>query len=79
MDFFPLLFAVPRVVGWLAHWRQMMMARGGVKIWRPRELYVGEGKRDYVNMQERKPAKPSLGSEPSEVRHPIVPKFRAGD
>jgi Citrate synthase, C-terminal domain len=22
MDFFPVLFAVPRVVGWLAHWRQ---------------------------------------------------------
>lgn len=27
------LFAVPRVVGWLAHWRQMMLQKGGVKIW----------------------------------------------
>jgi citrate synthase len=32
-DFFPVLFAVPRVVGWLAHWRQMMLQKGGLKIW----------------------------------------------
>ena len=38
MDFFPVLFAVPRVVGWLAHWRQMMLQEGGVKIWRPRQV-----------------------------------------
>ncbi len=38
MDFFPVLFAVPRVVGWLAHWRQMMHQEGGVKIWRPRQV-----------------------------------------
>lgn len=53
MDFFPVLFAVPRVVGWLAHWRQMMLQEGGVKIWRPRQIYVGAGKRDYVPMAER--------------------------
>ena len=54
LDFFPVLFAVPRVVGWLAHWRQMMLQEGkyvvlypwqslifglgGVKIWRPRQV-----------------------------------------
>ncbi|KAF9068261.1 peroxysomal citrate synthase [Rhodocollybia butyracea] len=48
LDFFPVLFAVPRVVGWLAHWRQMMLQPGGVKIWRPRQIYVGETKREYV-------------------------------
>ncbi|KAJ7475932.1 peroxysomal citrate synthase [Mycena latifolia] len=52
-DFFPVLFAVPRVVGWLAHWRQMMLQTGGVKIWRPRQIYVGAGKRDYVPVDER--------------------------
>ena len=26
LDFFPVLFAVPRVVGWLAHWRQVRLA-----------------------------------------------------
>lgn len=40
LDYFPVLFAVPRAVGWLAHWRQMMLAPGGVKIWRPRQKYV---------------------------------------
>lgn len=25
LDFFPVLFAVPRVVGWLAHWRQVLL------------------------------------------------------
>ncbi|KII85036.1 hypothetical protein PLICRDRAFT_116779 [Plicaturopsis crispa FD-325 SS-3] len=53
MDFFPVLFAVPRVVGWLAHWRQMMLQPGGVKIWRPRQIYVGAGKRDYVPVDQR--------------------------
>ncbi|KAF9048618.1 peroxysomal citrate synthase [Panaeolus papilionaceus] len=53
LDFFPVLFAVPRVVGWLAHWRQMMLQEGGVKIWRPRQIYVGAGKRDYVPIEER--------------------------
>ncbi|KZP25196.1 peroxysomal citrate synthase [Athelia psychrophila] len=53
MDFFPVLFVVPRVVGWLAHWRQMMLQPGGVKIWRPRQIYVGAGKRDYVPVDER--------------------------
>jgi len=53
LDFFPVLFAVPRVVGWLAHWRQMMLQDGGVKIWRPRQVYVGETKRDYVPVDER--------------------------
>lgn len=41
MDFFPVLFVVPRVVGWLAHWRQMMLQDGGVKIWRPRQVRLG--------------------------------------
>ncbi|KAF6759935.1 peroxysomal citrate synthase [Ephemerocybe angulata] len=53
LDFFPVLFAVPRVVGWLAHWRQMMLQDGGVKIWRPRQIYVGEGKREYVPVDQR--------------------------
>ncbi|KAG6039146.1 hypothetical protein E4U41_003162 [Claviceps citrina] len=53
LDFYPVLFAVPRCVGWLAHWRQQMLTPSGVKIWRPRQLYVGEGERNYVEMQDR--------------------------
>lgn len=52
LDFFPVLFAVPRVAGWLAHWKQSL-DQGSGKIWRPRQLYVGEQKRDYVSMEER--------------------------
>ena len=44
-----------------------MLESGGVKIWRPLQVYVGEGKRDYVDISERKEGKPSLGSEPTEV------------
>ena len=67
MDYYPVLFAVPRVVGWLAHWRQMMLGSGGVKIWRPLQVYVGAGKRDYVGISDRKEGKATLGSEPTEV------------
>lgn len=53
-SFYPVLFAVPRCVGWLAHWRQQMLTPSGVKIWRPRQLYVGSGERDYVEARNRK-------------------------
>jgi len=52
LDFFPILFAVPRVAGWLAHWKQML-DHGNGKIWRPRQVYVGEGLRDYVPIEKR--------------------------
>lgn len=68
-DYYPVLFAVPRVVGWLAHWRQLMLNPKGVKIWRPRQLYVGEGERDYVNMDTRKEVDPTPASSPTEVPH----------
>lgn len=66
-DYFPLLFAIPRVVGWLAHWRQLMLQQGGVKIWRPRQLYVGEGERDYVPIGQRRNGSKE---EPVPVEHP---------
>ncbi|KAK2074060.1 hypothetical protein P8C59_008297 [Phyllachora maydis] len=53
LDFYPVLFAVPRCVGWLAHWRQMMLNPQGVKIWRPRQLYQGEAERHYVDVAAR--------------------------
>lgn len=53
LDFFPILFAVPRVAGWLAHWKQSLDS-GNAKIWRPRQLYIGEKRRDYVPLEERK-------------------------
>ncbi|TDL25806.1 peroxysomal citrate synthase [Rickenella mellea] len=68
LDFFPVLFAVPRVVGWLAHWRQMMLQPGGVKIWRPRQIYVGPTKRDYIPIDSRVPVE-GLKRTPTVVQH----------
>lgn len=70
LDFYPVLFAVPRCVGWLAHWRQQMLTKSGVKIWRPRQLYVGAGEREYVDEDVRKEKEgASVFDAPVEVEH----------
>jgi citrate synthase len=51
-DFFPVLFAIPRVAGWLAHWKESYSVKDG-KIWRPRQVYVGHGKRPYLPIDLR--------------------------
>jgi citrate synthase len=51
-DQFTVLFAIPRTVGWLAQWQEML-ADGDKKIARPRQIYVGEEKRDFVSIGER--------------------------
>ncbi|QRW18118.1 citrate synthase [Rhizoctonia solani] len=66
LDFFPVLFAVPRVVGWLAHWRQMMLQPGGVKIWRPRQVYAGAGRRDFIPIDQR-PTESDDDTDPKKV------------
>jgi len=52
MDMFPVLFAIPRVSGWLAQWQEMLLDPDQ-KISRPRQIYVGAGRRDYVSMDTR--------------------------
>ena len=42
---FPVLFAIPRTVGWLAQWDEMMRD-SDQKIARPRQIYIGPAKRD---------------------------------
>lgn len=49
---FTVLFALGRLPGWIAHWREMI-EDPGTKIGRPRQLYVGSTERDYVGMGER--------------------------
>ena len=49
---FTVLFALGRLPGWIAHWREMHDERGG-KIGRPRQVYVGYGERDYVGFDSR--------------------------
>ena len=52
IDFYPVLFAIGRTAGWLSQWREMLMDKAQ-KIARPRQLYLGEGQRDYVPMDKR--------------------------
>lgn len=51
-DMFTVLFALGRAPGWLAQWREQVMD-AEQKIARPRQVYLGEGERDYVPLSER--------------------------
>ena len=52
VELFPVLFAIPRTVGWLAQWQELLNDPEQ-KIARPRQVYVGEGSRDFVSIGER--------------------------
>jgi citrate synthase len=52
MEMFTVLFAIPRMVGWLAHWQELLQDPEQ-KISRPRQIYVGPDTRDYVPMAKR--------------------------
>jgi citrate synthase len=52
VNMFTVIFAVARTVGWISQWNEMM-ADSNRKIGRPRQLYVGETRRDYVPMGNR--------------------------
>src|SRR5216683_1630242 len=47
VEMFPVLFAIPRTAGWLAQWQEMI-EDPEQKIARPRQIYVGAERRDYV-------------------------------
>ena len=51
---FPVLFAIGRTVGWLAQWEEMLLDKAQ-RISRPRQIYTGEGERNYVAIANRKP------------------------
>ena len=46
------VFAISRTVGWISQWKEMI-AEKNQKIGRPRQLYVGETRRDYVDVKHR--------------------------
>jgi citrate synthase len=51
-DFFTVLFAIPRTVGWVAQWEEMVLD-AEQKIARPRQIYTGPKRRDYVPFDKR--------------------------
>ncbi len=50
-EMFTVIFATGRTPGWIAHWNEMIS--GPYKIGRPRQLYLGPTRRDYVPLDER--------------------------
>jgi citrate synthase len=48
---FTVLFAIPRMSGWLAHWDELLVE--GQKISRPRQWYTGAGERNYIDLANR--------------------------
>lgn len=52
MEYFPFLFAIPRASGWLAQWLEML-DDPEQKIMRPRQIYLGQSRRDYVPLDKR--------------------------
>ena len=52
VEMFPVLFAIPRTVGWLAQWDELL-EDPELSIARPRQIYVGSAQRDFVPMEKR--------------------------
>ncbi|MBB5397696.1 citrate synthase [Mucilaginibacter sp. AK015] len=51
-DMFTVLFALGRLPGWIAQWKEMKTNKE--PIGRPRQIYVGETNRDYISIKDRK-------------------------
>ncbi len=51
-NMYTVLFAIGRMPGWMAHWREMLHAEN-VIITRPRQIYVGEPLRHYQDIEQR--------------------------
>jgi citrate synthase len=49
-DLFTPVFAIARVAGWLAHWKEQLAAN---RIFRPTQIYTGDHGNDYVAMGDR--------------------------
>jgi len=56
-EMFTVLFALGRIPGWIAHWKEMM-EDPDVRIGRPRQIYTGDRRREYVPRASRRPSPP---------------------
>ena len=52
VEMFPVLFAIPRTVGWLAQWDELLEDTDQA-IARPRQVFQGSATRDFVPVEER--------------------------
>jgi citrate synthase len=58
-EMFTVLFAIPRTVGWLAQWQEMIVDPEQ-KIARPRQVWIGHETREFVPMEKRGKTEPVL-------------------
>jgi citrate synthase len=49
---FTVMFAIGRMPGWIAQWREVAQ-NPKLKIYRPRQIYVGHAERAFVPLQKR--------------------------
>ena len=49
---YAVIFAIGRTPGWIANWKEVASNPKG-RIYRPRQIYVGPAKRDYVPLTKR--------------------------
>jgi citrate synthase len=52
LDMFPVMFAMGRMPGWIAHWREVHLSPNA-RIYRPRQVYIGPTQRAYVPIDKR--------------------------
>lgn len=50
-EMFTIMFALGRLPGWIAQWKEMRMNNEPIN--RPRQIYIGNPKRDYINIDKR--------------------------
>jgi len=51
VEMFTVMFALGRLPGWIAQWREMRLNKE--PIGRPRQVYVGENLREFVELDKR--------------------------
>jgi citrate synthase len=52
MSMFTVMFAIGRMPGWIANWREVHLSSNG-RIYRPRQIYTGPTTRSYQPIDER--------------------------
>ncbi len=51
MNMFTVMFAIGRMPGWIAHWKEVRESKS--RIYRPRQIYTGHAVRNWLSMAER--------------------------
>jgi citrate synthase len=52
LNMFPVMFAIGRLPGWISQWKESI-DDPNFKLHRPRQLYVGPNRKNYVPIDER--------------------------